>query len=509
MRKRNILFVITALILVLMLTAWQKIEFNQQKSVTDHFSPELQPPWPPPFLPPQPPLPPSPPDIWNAPWHACPPTRQVWDNAPPAASLDNQLQTALAAAGITPLDPGPTPDPALVRLGRFLFFDKELSGNRDTSCATCHHPYLGTSDGLSLPVGTGTRGLGPARPLGPGRGFIPRNAPDLFNRGAPEWNTMFWDNRAGGSPQEGFSSPAGDMLPPGLDSVLAVQAMFPPTSADEMRGRPGNVDKFGQPNMVGSLHEYDFPGIWDYLMERLLAIPEYTSLFREAYPTVPASELGFQHAANAIAAFEIEAFTLLDSPWDSYVAGHDGALSEDAKRGALLFYGAAGCVECHAGNLLSDQKPHNIGVPQLGPGKGEDAPLDLGLARETGNAADRFKFRTPPLRNVGATGPWMHNGAFTTLEAAVRHHLQDKATALRTYNANQLDPALRETVQNDEQTIAAILATLDPSVQVPRNLSDQEIDQLISFLEALTAPSTFNLRDQIPDYVPSGLPVTD
>ena len=103
----------------------------------------------------------------------------------------------------------------------------------------------------------------------------------------------------------------------------------------------------------------------------------------------------------------------------------------------------------------------------------------------------------------------MHNGAFTTLEAAVRHHLQDKATALRTYDVNQLDPALRETVQNDEQTIAAILATLDPSVHPSRNLSDQEIDQLISFLETLTAPSIFNLRDQIPDYVPSGLPVAD
>jgi cytochrome c peroxidase len=320
---------------------------------------------------------------------------------------------------------------------------------------------------------------------------------------------MFWDNRASGSPQQGFLSPAGNMLPPGLDSVLAVQAMFPPTSADEMRGRPGNVDKFGQPNMVGSLGEYDFPGIWDYLMERLLAIPEYVDLFRKAYPSVLTEDLGFQHAANAIAAFEIEAFTLLDSPWDRYVTGDDGALCDDAKRGALLFYGRAGCFECHAGNLLTDQQPHNIGVPQLGPGKGDDAPLDLGLARETGNAIDRFKFRTPPLRNVAATGPWTHNGAFTTLEAVVSHHLQDKATALRAYDVTQLDPALRETVQNDAQTISAILVTLDPAVQVPRNLTDQEIDQLISFLETLTAPSIFNLRDQIPDHVPSGLPVAD
>ena len=90
--------------------------------------------------------------------------------------------------------------------------------------------------------------------------------------------------------------------PSGYVHSLAVQAMFPPTSADEMRGRPGNVDKFGQPNMVGSLGEYDFPGIWDYLMERLLAISEYVDLFHEAYPAVPVEDLGFQHAANAIAA---------------------------------------------------------------------------------------------------------------------------------------------------------------------------------------------------------------
>ncbi|MCB0238120.1 MAG: hypothetical protein KDH08_05655, partial [Anaerolineae bacterium] len=111
----------------------------------------------------------------------------------------------------------------------------------------------------------------------------------------------------------------------------------------------------------------------------------------------------------------IDAFTLLDSPWDRFLAGDDSALSTDAQHGALLFYGDAGCARCHSGNLLTDQEFHNAAVPQLGPGKGRQNPyIDLGRARETGNPDDRFAFRTPPLRNVALTGPWMHNGAFAT-----------------------------------------------------------------------------------------------
>ena len=121
---------------------------------------------------------------------------------------DRQLRAVLREAGITALDPGPSPDPAMVALGQALFFDKELSGNRDVSCATCHHPLHHTADGISISIGVGGTGLGPERRLGPGREFIARNATDLFNRGALEWRTMFWDNRVNGTPDIGFHSPA-------------------------------------------------------------------------------------------------------------------------------------------------------------------------------------------------------------------------------------------------------------------------------------------------------------
>lgn len=131
-------------------------------------------------------------------------------------------------------------------------------------------------------------------------------------------------------------------------------------------------------------------------------------------------DLGFQHAANAIAAFESAAYTFLDSPFDQYLEhdNNNGALADDAKRGALLFYGSAGCANCHSGSLLTDQRHHNIGIPPVGPGKAPESPLDFGRARETGRVKDAYEFRTPPLRNVTLTGPWMHSGAYTTLRGA-------------------------------------------------------------------------------------------
>jgi cytochrome c peroxidase len=417
---------------------------------------------------------------------------------------DEKLRTLLTRAGVTALEPGPPADPAKALLGKLLFFDRELSGNRDVSCATCHNPRFHTSDGLSLSIGVGGTGLGPERILGAGRQHIPRNATDLFNRGLGDWRTMFWDARL--FLDGGFVSPAGAELPDGLETALAAQAMFPVTSRDEMRGLVGDYDVRGEVNELALIDDDHSARIWDALLRRLLTIPEYVELFRAAYPETATDELGFHHAANAIAAFEVDAWTFLDSPWDHYLRGDGSALGGPAKRGATLFYGRAGCASCHAGSLMTDQKHHNIGVPQLGPGKGVNAPLDLGRFYLSGDEADRFAFRTPPLRNVNLTGPWMHNGAYTRLEDAVRHHLSPER-ALRGYDAHQLDAALRRTLWQGEAVQSMILATLDPLVAEPRALTDAEFADLMAFLGALTDPAALDLSQDIPDRVPSGLPV--
>jgi cytochrome c peroxidase len=423
-------------------------------------------------------------------------------------TLDERLQRALEHSGVGALEPGPAPAAAKVALGRALFFDKILSGNKDISCATCHHPRLHTGDGLSLSIGTGGSGFGSAREMGGGRGRIPRNSTEIFNRGSPEWRSLFWDGRVSGSAEEGFLSFAGDLLPEGLEGVLAVQAIFPVTSRHEMRGLVGDRDVFGETNELALLDDDEYGAIWKALTARLLKIPEYARLFEAAYPGVAPEELGFQHAANAIAAFEIEAWTLLDSPWDRYLGGDRGALTTAAKRGALLFYGKAGCGACHSGDLLTDQEHHNIGVPQLGPGKGVNAPLDLGRYYLSGEEADSFAFRTPPLRNVALTGPWMHNGAYARLEDAVRHHL-NPPYALRSYDASRLERELQASHWHAEEIKSLILATLDPLVAEPLELSTGEVADLMVFLEALTDPQALDLDADIPEAVPSGLPVED
>ncbi len=316
---------------------------------------------------------------------------------------------------------------------------------------------------------------------------------------------MFWDSRVQVRNDQ-LMTPAGSALPPDVDNVLTAQAMFPVTARAEMRGFAGDVDVFGNRNALADIADDDFPAMWQALMDRLRAIPEYNQLFQAAYPEIPLDQLGFQYVADAMATFESDAFGALDSAWDRYVAGDNQALSESAKRGAHLFYGSANCASCHSGSLLTDQQHHNLCVPQLGPGKDETTGLDPGRALVTGNNEDEFSFRTPPLRNVAATGPWMHNGAYVNLEDAVRHHL-NPAAALSTYDVQQLDPMLQSMVRMDPEVMEMIVAGVDPSLLAGTDLSDQDVDDLMAFLFSLTSPSLDRLPSLVPETVPSGLPV--
>ena len=428
---------------------------------------------------------------------------RYWGETP-----QEKLSRLMDDAGVYP-PTMPELDAAKVKLGEALFWDPILSGNRDTACVTCHHPQTGTGDNLSLPIGTGGVGLDTTRvQLDSERSFIPRNATPVYNLGYTEWTVFFWDGRVHGTDETGFYTPASDRMLPGLENLLAAQAMFPVTSRDEMRGLRGDLDIFGNPNELAALPDYTARPIWSALMVRLLAIPEYVDLFNAAYPDIPTDQLTFAQAANAISAYESYAFTFEDSPYDRYIRGDETALTDEQKRGAILFYGEAGCATCHSGPLLTDQQFYNMGVPQLGPGKGRDEPFDYGLARETGNACDLYAFRTPPLRNVSLTGPYMHNGAYATLEEVIRHQL-DPETSLANYDPGQLIPsALETTCLDDTTTMESILSTLySDSASAGVRLTDAEINDLLAFLESFTSPSAVDLTSIIPTRVPSGLAV--
>ena len=379
-------------------------------------------------------------------------------SGPTPASIDAELRRQFAQWGVMPIGPMPAQSQALVTLGRALMFDKILSGNRDVSCATCHQPSAGLGDGLSLSIGTGGTGSGSSRTLGPGREFVPRNAPTLLNSGLGLFY-VFLDGRLSGHRAGPFNTPQDVVLPP-VPNILAAQAMFPVLNRTEMRGDAGDVDRFGNPNELALIGDGQYQEVWRAVMRRLLAIPEYLTMFEAAFPGTPPAQLGFQHAATAIAAFQMGMLTRTDSPFDRYLARDDAALTAAEKRGAQLFFGVARCASCHNGPMLGGQGFANVGVPQLGPGAGTGAPLDFGHGEVIGQEFYRFTFRVVPLRNVELTAPYMHDGAYPTLEAVLRHY-NDVRLALQTYDVTQLPEALRGTYHGDAATIADVLRTLD------------------------------------------------
>jgi cytochrome c peroxidase len=397
-------------------------------------------------------------------------------------------------------------------LGKFLFYDKILSGNKNISCATCHHPFAASGDGISLPIGAGGIGLGVMRNPNNIKARVARNSPHIFNLGASEFTTLFHDGRVAKQPS-GFISPAGDDLPLGLDNPLAVQAMFPVTSDAEMAGEKGEnpiADAIADGNLIS---------VWQQLAERLQKIDEYVKLFIAAFADInTAQDITYVHAANAIASFEAAAFRCTNSAFDQYLRGNHDVASQQQIRGATLFYGKAGCDSCHSGAFQTDHKFYAIGIPQIGPGKGDNLPGyndghdDFGREQVTKDAADRFKFRTPSLRQVAITGPWGHDGAYNDLEQMVRHHL-NPVEALNNYDINQALLASRTDLDKidiiahqDKQRRQAIIDAIEIK---PIKLTDEEIYDLIAFLHGLTDVNYIDLRKTAVNRVPSGLAVRD
>jgi cytochrome c peroxidase len=219
----------------------------------------------------------------------------------------------------------------------------------------------------------------------------------------------------------------------------------------------------------------------------------------------------------AIAEFEFS-LVFADAPIDQFARGQQHALTDDQKSGALLFFGKARCVECHkvsgsSNEMFSDFSQHAIGVPQVAPAVGNvpfDGPAqneDFGLEQITGSLLDRYKFRTSPLRNVALQPAFFHNGAFTRLEDAIRHHL-DVFTSARHYNPGVA--GVDADLMAPMGPIEPVLTRVDPILAAPIELTDDEFRQLVDFvrnglLDRRATPEV--LKKQIPKSVPSGFPV--
>lgn len=319
-----------------------------------------------------------------------------------------------------------------VELGYLLFFDPIISGDRTTSCASCHHPDYGMADGLPRGVGLGGHGYGSQR-AGTGR-QLTRNTPSVFNSA---FNALqFWDGRAG---------------------TLEEQALIPIFAEDEMNQT--------------SVAE---------LLRRLRAIPRYRELFASAFgyqSKADGREITLSNITRAIAAFERK-LNIVETAYDRYVRGDDTQLTTDQLRGMVVFFGQGQCAVCHIPPHFHDGVLASTGVPVT---IEKGAPLDndpgFGAVIRRRDAFGQFK--TPGLRNVSRTAPYMHNGIFPTLEEIVEFY-------------------------NDGGGRGRGIEVISQDSKVEKlNLSVQQKADLVSFLKSLD-----NLEPPpvVPAAVPSGLP---
>jgi len=281
-------------------------------------------------------------------------------------------------AALRPLPEPPSVDERKAALGRDLFFDTRLSGDSTVSCASCHQPSEGWSDGEPLSRGyTGVEYF--------------RNTPGLMNTALREY--FMWDARLDGD----------DLATLVRDKVTEAHFM--------------NADS-------------------RIVQERLKQVPEYRQRWREIFGE-DSDPYGPQ-MYGVIGEF-LKTLVTGGTPLDRYLAGETDALSDRQRRGLALFRGDAGCIECHSGALASDGELHRLGVPE-NPAIAEE-PLrgitmlrhyatfgvpgymnlreDVGHYAVTKDDADRGRFLTPPLREVVHTPPYMHNGVFATLDEVV------------------------------------------------------------------------------------------
>jgi len=342
----------------------------------------------------------------------------------------------------------------MVELGRQLYFDTRLSGDSSTSCAECHNPAFGFGDGAELSRGyPGTKHW--------------RNSQTIVNS-AYLTGGLHWDGT----------------VPSLLHQV------------------PGAMGTSIVANIDATLAE-----------ERLRQIPEYVAGFNTIWQEAPSME----RIAQAIAAYE-NTIVSTDSAFDQFAQGK-ASLSASAARGYALFNGKAGCINCHNGVLATDEKFYNTSVPPnpefktdpllqitfrvmmrgfgLEPEVYEAFDRDPGRFPATGDISDLGKLRTPPLRYLKYTAPYMHNGVFYTLDEVVSFY--------------------------NEGGTEDVFGTKSALIR-PLGLSDAEKSDLVAFLESLSGTEIAETFPQIPDYgvllfparigsslptPPTPLPVTD
>jgi len=375
----------------------------------------------------------------------------------------------------------------IAQLGMQLFYTKLLGGEKDSACVSCHHPLLGGGDNLSLPIGTHAQKpdvLGLKRRLK--KGFeldVPRNAPTTFNVAFYK-KSLFHDGRVQTISNQHYAGintpdvPFDKDDPLGGDNLVQAQARFPITSSAEMRG------EFMSDSGTQTLRRA--------LANRLKK--NWLEAFRFGFSDAQGSAdelITEQNISAAIAEYE-RSQVFINNPWRRYLEGDDKAISSSAKKGALIFFntedkGGANCNRCHSGDFFTDEAFHNTAIPQIGKGLGEGKTKtnDFGCGSVTNKEIDKFRFRTPSLLNIEVTGPWGHDGAYTTLEGITRHMLSPMKS-IRQYSKKHLKQKNIELGDFKKNTLDAAKYGLE--LNTIKNISNADVKNLLVFLKTLTDP---------------------
>ena len=343
-----------------------------------------------------------------------------------------KISTAISALPTKVKDPHDNVNsPEKRELGRMLFFDPILSGNKDVACATCHHPNTGYAEFLDISIGANAKGLGSKRKFNTPNDipFVKRNAQTVintafngintYNKYDPEDAPMFWDDRV---------------------KSLELQALEPIKTFEEMRG-----------------HGFDETEILDVVVNRLNQIPEYQQMFKTAFGD---DRISIENLGKAIATFERSLVTN-NSRFDLYMRGDIDAILISEKEGFELFK-KVGCVNCHNGPMFSDYKIHVLGVPQNNKLEIPDAGVK-----------DSFGFRTASLRNLRYTAPYMHNGSLRTLKRVLEFYedISNGKSRNPLVPKEQFDPFVRE-LEFGVKEMSLIISFLN-------TLNDDDFDKTI------------------------------
>jgi cytochrome c peroxidase len=371
---------------------------------------------------------------------ACQPTGNKKNSLTEASPNDLGTIDALPVDFRSPANNSTTEEK--IELGRLLFYDPILSGGKDVACATCHHPEFGYAESLELSIGVNGKGLGEKRVFNNHNDipFVKRNAQSLLNIAFnginadgdydPDKAPMFWDLRAAG---------------------LEEQAMFPVKALEEMRGH-----QFIEEKMPGEI------------VKRINAIAQYKKLFKKSFPEN--DSVTVTNVSKALAAFQ-RSLLANNSRFDKYKRGDASALSSREIEGMQLFI-KTGCARCHNGPMFSDFKTHVLGV----------ADNDK-LAVSDSGYQQTYAFRTPTLRNLRVTRPYMHSGKLQTLENVLEFY---------------------EDLPGKDLPNKHIAKQSVDSLAMKLKVEFRNIPAIVEFLNTL---NDFNFDKKIPATVPSGLQV--